>query len=53
MLREVRTKLNWKRGAKKVLVVIGDSYPHPPDDPQNRDRIDWKQEAKQLKDEVF
>ncbi|KAL8614459.1 hypothetical protein ACOMHN_007795 [Nucella lapillus] len=48
VLRLVRTKLSWKRKSQKILVVIGDAYPHPPDDPQNEDRIDWEEEARLL-----
>ncbi|KAK7113208.1 uncharacterized protein [Littorina saxatilis] len=48
VLRLVRTKLTWKRKAQKILIVIGDSYPHPPTDPQNKDNIDWRQEARLL-----
>ena len=30
VLRLVRTQLSWKRNAQKILIVIGDSYPHTP-----------------------
>lgn len=50
MLRVVKQDLTWKQNSRKVLVVIGDSYPHSASDPQNVDKIDWKQEAKELKD---
>jgi hypothetical protein len=52
MLRVVRTKLSWAQDSTKVLMVIGDAYPHPPDFPKNVDSIDWKEEAKLLKDMV-
>ena len=48
VLRLVRTKLSWKRNAQKILIVIGDSYPHTPSYPQNKDRIDWREEARLL-----
>lgn len=48
VLRLVRTKLTWKRKAQKILIVIGDSYPHPHTDPQNKDNIDWRKEARLL-----
>ena len=38
----------WIRLAQKILIVIGDSYPHPPSYPQNKDRIDWREEARLL-----
>jgi len=50
MLRLASRDLTWRQNSKKVLVVIGDSYPHPASDPQNTDRIDWKDEARKLKD---
>lgn len=52
VLRLVRTKLSWRRLAQKILIVIGDSYPHPPSYPQNKDRIDWREEARLLAETV-
>jgi hypothetical protein len=48
VLRLARTQLSWRRKATKILIVIGDSYPHPASDPQNKDNIDWKEEARLL-----
>ena len=45
MLRLVRRDLVWGPGSQRVLVVIGDAYPHPPDFPENKEWIDWKEEA--------
>jgi hypothetical protein len=34
----------------KVLVMIGDDEPHPTDYPENKDHLDWRKEAKELKE---
>lgn len=39
---------NWDEEAQKILVVIGDSTPHPPLSTNARG-IDWKQELQELK----
>ena len=49
MLRLVRRDLKWSPGSQRVLVVIGDAYPHHADDRQNKDKIDWKKETRLLK----
>lgn len=46
VLRQSRTEINWTAGATKIVVVIGDNLPHPKNDPQNVDHIDWKNELK-------
>ena len=48
MLRLVRKDLKWIPGSQRVLVVIGDAYPHPADDWQNYYNIDWKEETRLL-----
>nr|KAG5699484.1 hypothetical protein BaRGS_020043 [Batillaria attramentaria] len=48
MLWLVDQRLTWKSSSEKVLVVIGDSYPHALDDPQNKYGLDWKEEARRL-----
>ncbi|XP_025076951.1 uncharacterized protein LOC112553747 isoform X2 [Pomacea canaliculata] len=45
MLRLVRRTLGWQTGSQRVLVVIGDAYPHPPNDKQNKEHIDWEEET--------
>lgn len=52
MLRLVRRDLKWTSGSQRVLVVIGDSYPHPPSYPQNKENIDWRKETKLLAEMV-
>ena len=52
VLNEVREKLSWTPGTQRSLVMIGDATPHPPTDPQNRRKLDWKVEAKQLHDDL-
>lgn len=43
VLHESRS-LSWKSGRSKVLCMIGDDVPHPPTYPENKKRIDWKNE---------
>ena len=52
VLNEVRKNLSWTHGTKRSLVMIGDATPHPPTDPQNRRKLDWKVEAKKLHDDL-
>lgn len=49
VLHEARS-FSWSAGKKKVLVLIGDEVPHPKTDPQNKKKLDWKNEAKMLKE---
>ncbi|XP_076437569.1 uncharacterized protein LOC143276805 isoform X2 [Babylonia areolata] len=48
VLRVVRTQLSWRKSSQKILVVIGDAYPHPPEDSENEDSIDWEEETRML-----
>ena len=41
---------NWSDKEGKALVLIGDAIPHPPEDPQNTDNLDWKEELGKLKE---
>ncbi|KAL4224887.1 hypothetical protein ACF0H5_015583 [Mactra antiquata] len=43
--------LNWTRGSRKALVMIGDSIPHEPDYDLNTDNINWRDETKALADQ--
>ena len=52
VLNEVREKLSWTPGTQRSLVMIGDATPHPPTDPQNRRKLDWRVEAKKLHDHL-
>ena len=49
VLHEARN-YSWTVNARKVLVMIGDALPHSPSYPQNTKRLDWRAEAKALKD---
>eukprot|EP00092_Neocalanus_flemingeri_P008093 GFUD01008733.1.p1 GENE.GFUD01008733.1~~GFUD01008733.1.p1 ORF type:complete len:520 (-),score=147.42 GFUD01008733.1:102-1661(-) len=51
VLREARTKLAWSLGSIRSLVMIGDCNPHGPNYPLNKQKINWKTECGQLKDE--
>jgi hypothetical protein len=48
VLSESQTKYNWSLNSKKVLVVIGDATPHEPSYHLNKQRLDWRTEAKKL-----
>jgi hypothetical protein len=52
VLHETRTKLSWTPGTQRSLVMIGDAIPHPPSYPLNSLKLDWKEEAKALSDEL-
>ena len=41
-------KLDWKAEKSKALIMIGDDVPHSPSYPENKDHIDWENEAKLL-----
>lgn len=43
VLHEARS-LSWKSGRSKIVCLIGDDVPHPPTYPENKKRIDWKNE---------
>lgn len=44
VLNQARTKLSWKSGRAKVLVIIGDDVPHGPSYKGNINKIDWRNE---------
>ncbi|XP_005110351.2 uncharacterized protein LOC101853415 [Aplysia californica] len=46
-LRRAR-EMSWTPGSKRLVVVIGDAYPHGPDYEMNKDNIDWTDELKML-----
>lgn len=52
VLNETREKLSWTPGTQRSLVMIGDAIPHGPTYPMNSKKLDWKVEAKKLKDEA-
>jgi len=43
VLHESRS-LSWSAGKSKVLVLIGDDIPHPPNYPANTKKLDWRNE---------
>jgi len=47
VLHEVRS-LSWRAGKSKVLVMLGDDVPHGPSYPQNKLKLDWRNEIKLL-----
>ncbi|GFR62009.1 alpha-protein kinase vwkA [Elysia marginata] len=40
--------MSWRKGSRRVFVVIGDAYPHGPDYPENTLNIDWQEELSSL-----
>ena len=53
VLREAVTKLMWTPGSVRSLVMIGDSNPHGPKYPLNRQKIDWRVECDSLRTEAI
>ena len=45
VLQTARKHLSWGANSQAVLVMIGDSTPHPVDYPENIYKIDWEKEA--------
>lgn len=43
---------SWSPWGHRVLVVIGDAYPHAPDYHLNTDNIDWRDQLDALKRKV-
>lgn len=39
---------NWREGASRVFVMIGDATPHPVNYKDNKKRLDWRLELRQL-----
>ncbi|CAH3134969.1 unnamed protein product [Porites lobata] len=52
VLRQVREELSWTPDSQRSLVMIGDASPHPPSYHLNTLKIDWRQEAKKLYNEM-
>ncbi|XP_048584326.1 uncharacterized protein LOC5507494 [Nematostella vectensis] len=52
VLRQVRTQLTWTPGSQRALVMIGDANPHPPSYHLNTQKINWREEAKKLYEEL-
>jgi hypothetical protein len=45
----VAQEMGWSEGVGKMLVLIGDDMPHPPDFPGAPMRLDWREELDYLK----
>jgi len=52
VLRQVREQLSWTPDSQRSLVMIGDASPHPPSYHLNTLKIDWREEAKKLYNEM-
>ena len=50
VLNTAHKVLNWRKNAKKAMIVIGDANPHGVDYPDNKDHLDWKTETTKLAD---
>lgn len=49
VLHEAR-RLTWSAGKQKILVMIGDATPHPPNYPDNVKKLDWRNEIALLRE---
>ena len=49
---QVREELSWTPGSQRSLVMLGDASPHPPSYHLNKLKIDWREEAKKLYNEM-
>ena len=49
VLHTAHNDLQWREDAEKVLLIIGDASPHAPSYPQNKLKLDWKDEAEELR----
>lgn len=49
VLREAKRGYSWRSDAQKILVMIGDEVAHTTNYHENRDRIDWRREAADLR----
>jgi hypothetical protein len=50
-LRETKTKYSWSKDSQKILVMIGDEVAHTPHFIDNRQSINWRKEAAELRDQ--
>lgn len=48
VLHQARTELSWTAGSQRALVMIGDCNPHEPNYPQNKQKLNWRNEADEL-----
>jgi len=51
VLHKARTTLAWSSDAKKSMILIGDAIPHEPDFHLNTLNLDWREEARLMRDE--
>ena len=49
VLNSAHTVVNWRDDADKVMLLIGDASPHGVTYPDNKDNLDWKVEADELR----
>ncbi|KAJ7325355.1 hypothetical protein OS493_029904 [Desmophyllum pertusum] len=52
VLRQAREELSWTPDSQRSLVMLGDASPHPPSFHLNTLKIDWREEAKKLYNEM-
>ena len=48
VLNSARKQMAWRDEASKVFVLIGDASPHGINYPDNKDKLDWRIEAKHI-----
>lgn len=49
VLNSAHSVLNWRKDSEKLLILIGDASPHSPSYADNKDNLDWKEEAEKLR----
>ena len=52
VLKQTRELLSWTPHTQRAMVMIGDAIPHRLGDARNLNKIDWKEEAGKLRDEL-
>ena len=52
VLHQARAMLSWRPHTQRAMVMIGDAIPHRLGDAHNIHKLDWKEEAEKLRDEL-
>lgn len=49
VLNSAHSVINWREDSDKIFLLIGDASPHSPSYRDNKDHLDWKEEADELR----
>ncbi len=49
VLNSAHNIINWRKDSDKIFLLIGDASPHSPSYRDNKDHLDWKEEADNLR----